>query len=89
MKTVNCYQLIRVGSFRKPEWRLVGNVYGIIDGEYKTITTSAIVKIEGDIVTTRSGSQYKLGKIAPGERDRLKGYNPGWDKNNPYKGRVF
>jgi hypothetical protein len=48
------------------ESRLHGNAFGhprFDDG--KTITTSAILTKDGDLILTRSGSRYELGDIDP------------------------
>jgi len=56
-------------SYTAPELvslRLHGNVYGhprFDEGE--EVTTSAIDKIDGDVVVTRSGSRYELGEVDP------------------------
>ena len=45
---------------------LYGTVYGHLrlkDGN--TVVTSSIVKSEGEIIITHSGSQYELGKVDP------------------------
>lgn len=47
------------------------------------VVTSYIVKAEGRIITTYSGSVYKLGFIDPGYRKYLKKTRPNWNWRKP------
>ena len=65
-------------------FQIRGRVYGHpehYDG--KLISTSAVKKVSGRIVTTYSGSIYKLGTIEPDYRKLLKKTKPEWDWRNP------
>jgi len=65
---------------------IVGDVEGHPsrpDGE--TVITSRIISVEGRTVTTRSGSVYTLGKIAPSYRKYLRTVSPDWDHRKPIK----
>ncbi len=64
--------------------RLSGRVFGDprrADGKH--ITTTRIVKAEGRLITTRSGSAYRLGAIEPWFRKHLDATRPLWDPDNP------
>ncbi len=67
-KVVNDYRIVVSGSeYTAPEIRrfhLQGEV--MMDGESKKLTSSPIVSVDDDIITTRSGSTYILGDIAEG-----------------------
>jgi len=66
--------------------RLHGKVYGhpkFEDG--KEVTTGPVVNAEGRVITTSSGSVYKLGSIEPEYREWLKTDTPDWDWKNPIK----
>lgn len=52
------------------------------DGSSK-VTTTRVVEVNGRIVTTRSGSVYKLGTIDPEYREWLRENRPEWDYKNP------
>ena len=63
---------------------LQGNAFGhprSKDGEF--IHTSPVVKVEGRVATTFSGSVYELGKIDPKYRAWLKKNFPQWDYRRP------
>ena len=63
---------------------LQGNAFGhprFEDGKH--VVTSSPFSIKGRIVTTYSGSVYKLGKIDPEYRKWLKKNVPGWNWRNP------
>jgi hypothetical protein len=65
---------------------LRGSVYGhpkFNDGE--RVHTSQIVSVHARIVTTKTGSSYKLGKIDKGYRKWLKANVPDWDYRKPIK----
>lgn len=63
---------------------LQGNAFGHPkhdDGKH--IATSLPVKVDGRIVTTCSGSVYKLGRIDPKYRQWLKENFPNWNWRKP------
>lgn len=63
---------------------LQGNVSGhpdMDDGEF--VHTSPIAKANGQLITTESGTLYRLGKIDPKFREFLKTDRPNWDPENP------
>lgn len=69
-KVVNDYRIVLSGDeFCAPEIRnfhLQGEAAWIPAGESNKLTTSQIVSVEGNVVTTRSGSTYILGTRAEG-----------------------
>jgi hypothetical protein len=73
--------------YRAPETlgiQLKGDVYGhkaFNDGDH--IRTSAIVSVEGRVISTRSGSLYLLGRIDPLYRKFLKLQRPHWNWRKP------
>ena len=87
LKLNNWYVSGNADPYTAPECAqpyLKGNVEGhpnFEDGKH--ISTSPIVDAEGRVVTTRSGSTYKLGKIAPKYRKWLKENRPEWDWKIP------
>lgn len=74
-------------QYRAPETIglcLFGKVSGhprFVDGE--VVRTSRIESIEGRVVSTVSGSVYRLGTIDPLFRRYLKIHRPLWDWRNP------
>lgn len=60
IRTIDGWQLQRFQSSRSGKWRVL--LMGKVDGDPRV--TSALASIEGDVVTTHSGSRYRLG--APG-----------------------
>jgi hypothetical protein len=64
---------------------LTGNVEGhakFVDGDH--VTTSAVSRFEGRIITTESGTQYLLGDPSPEYREWLQEYRPNWDPEQPF-----
>ncbi len=47
------------------------------------IHTTAIIGATGRIITTASGSRYRLGRIKPSYRRHLRKIRPQWDWRNP------
>lgn len=47
------------------------------------VMTSYIVAVDGKLITTRSGSVYRLGEIDPEYRKYLAEERPNWDPENP------
>ena len=72
--------------FQAPECGTV-HLVGVLDSHKgtpnKKVKTSAIVGINGRVVTTQSGSVYKLGAIEPDYRRYLAKIRPDWDWRNP------
>jgi hypothetical protein len=67
---------------------IAGNVYGHPDTRHpdgKGIVTSRVVSFEGRVVTTRSGSRYRLGRIEPKYRRWLRKARPDWDWRQPLR----
>lgn len=52
---------------------------------HKMITTSRIVRSEGRLVTTKSGSVYELGTVDPGYVEYLRSIGRTLDEANPVK----
>ena len=75
--------------FKVPEQskiRLQGEVTGHPRfDEGHRVTTSTIVKIEGKLVSTYSGSVYELGEIDPLYKKWVDKNYPDWDPENPIK----
>jgi hypothetical protein len=68
---------------------LFGNVYGhprFTDGD--EVRTSYVLEVDKRKVFTRSGSEYRLGKISPYYKKILKKYDSKWDWRNPLKKRI-
>lgn len=84
-KLVNDYRIVVSGDeYTAPEIRrfhLQGECTWMPEGENGPLkmTSSPIVSVEGDIVTTRSGSTYKLGQ-------RAEGYDPFETLREQHKG---
>lgn len=53
--------------------------------EGSTISTSPIVAVEGRVVTTKSGTRYRLGRIAPAFRRWMREQGIAWDSREPIK----
>ena len=74
--TLQNWECLGSGPYVAPELRvirLVGYVYGHPsrpDGH--KIQTTRIVDAQGRIITTRSGTQYRLGRISPAYRRWLR-----------------
>jgi hypothetical protein len=49
------------------------------------MSTSPIVSVEGRIVTTRSGTKYRLGRIKPEFREWMREQGIAWDSREPIK----
>lgn len=49
------------------------------------ISTSPIVAVEGRIVTTKSGTRYRLGRIKPEFREWMREQGIAWDSREPIK----
>lgn len=65
-----------------------GRAFGMPDHkEGGGIRTSRIVTVEGRVVTTRSGSKYRLGRISPEFRKWLREQGREYDPRNPIKVR--
>lgn len=85
--TLHNWSTTRVNIYRSPEIEpvsLVGDVYGHPtrpDG--RNVTTSQVKTVDGRIITTRSGSLYRLGRINPAFRKWLREHRPKWDWRNP------
>ena len=47
------------------------------------IQTTRVVKVDGRIIATQSGSIYRLGEVESGYRDYLRRHRPKWDPENP------
>jgi len=47
------------------------------------VRTSPITTVEGRVVTTQSGTQYRLGEPLPEYRQWLQEHRPEWDPENP------
>ena len=65
-----------------------GAVYGnprFEDGD--PITTSSVVEVSGRIITTYSGSRYRLGEVDPRYKEWLDKNYLGWDPENPIRER--
>ena len=63
---------------------LIGTVTGHSRHKDGTqIQTSRLTATEGRMVTTHSGTRYRLGEPSTGYRDWLRDHNPDWDPENP------
>ena len=51
--------------------------------EPHSVVTSRIVEVSGRIITTWSGTKYRLGKIDPEYRKALRNIAPNWDWRKP------
>jgi len=75
------------GPYTAPElWReaLYGKVYGhpkFNNGD--KVRTSPIKKVDGRMITTASGTVYKIGKISPIYRKWLRKNRPNWNWRKP------
>ena len=66
------------------EYMLVGDVFGDPsrqDG--RRICTTRVVKVDGRVITTKSGSVYRLGDPSTGYRQWLRENRPGWNPEQP------
>lgn len=70
--------------YKAPEQR-AGYLIGTRETDGKTITTSRIVTAIGRIVTTNSGSTYKLGRIHPEYRKWLREQGIAYDARQPIR----
>ncbi len=68
---------------------LTGRVYGYPDQQRhpdgKRIVTTRVVDFRGRIVVTKSGTQYRLGRIEPDYRRWLRQHRPLWDWRQPFR----
>ena len=60
-------------------------VAGILEENEKPITTSHIRKVDGRLVTTRSGSVYRLGEIDPDYLAWMQENRIAYDPENPIR----
>lgn len=78
--------------YAPPEARglaIQGKVYGREGWEEGgQICTSNVVSVDGRTVKTRSGSTYRLGRIAPAFREWLRKQGREYDPRNPIKDRA-
>lgn len=56
------------------------------DGE--EVVTTRIVKVEGRLITTKSGTVYRLGAPSLEYRDHLRVVRPDWDPEDPLASRL-
>lgn len=73
-----------------PEQREQGGDYLYIVADYppkegEQIRTSRLVSSEGRVVTTKSGSRYKLGRVCPRYRKWLTDQGLEYDRRQPVK----
>lgn len=87
---LNVWSVVSVGNpYTPPECKCT-RLHGIVDkhprlGENVEVTTSTIVKVEGKLVTTHSGSVYELGEPDAGYLRWLEKEGIQFDENNPIK----
>ena len=80
---------VRANPYAPPEsraTRLCGIVSGhpeIDDGD--AVTTSRITAARGRVITTRSGTEYRLGRIDPKYRQHLRETGYEYDPREPVK----
>lgn len=55
------------------------------DGSVRTVLTSPIVKVEGRLVRTRSGTWYELGTAHPDFVEYLRSHDYQFDPENPIR----
>lgn len=80
------YHVVMLGGFQGDEWCLGGNVYNCPHFNCgDRINVSTPVAIEGRIVTTYSGSRYKLGHCAGNEEEQMKYIMDDIERFNSYK----
>ena len=71
-----------VGEIREhPDWHGEGHLRF---GEPKLVTTSRMAGASGRVVTTRSGTEYRLGRISPEYRAWLRQHKPNWNWRRPF-----
>lgn len=83
MKQLNCWSVVgdKLDVYKAPEQRSFCLVGKLDSGAM--IKTSMIVKAEGKVITTRSGSLYVLGEIDPNYLKFIKDNNISYNKDNP------
>ena len=68
---------------------LTGTVYGYPDQQRhpdgKRIVTTRVVDFRGRVVVTKSGTQYRLGRISPDYRRWLRASRPQWNWRQPFR----
>jgi hypothetical protein len=77
---------VKVDPYASPESQLADvRLVGYRDNEAQAVITSALAKIEGKTVTTRSGYVYLLQDIDPAYEAWMKSEGITYDPENPIK----
>jgi hypothetical protein len=77
----------QVDPFVAPE-RSPLSLSGFIPGKAERVITSPVVKVEGKLVTTSSGSLYQLGQVSTKYRAFLESDRLPIDWENPLASRI-